>query len=77
MRRTWLHVSRRSKFPSRRVCEVREEVREDSLVLGGGEDEELGTWVLVSRRRRGQDVGAGDEWGMKSKSRMGGGGQRR
>ena len=29
----------------------------------GGEGDELGTWVLVPGRRRGQDVGTGDEWG--------------
>jgi hypothetical protein len=69
-RRTRLHVSRRSRFPRRRVREAREEVKEDSPVLGG-EGNELGTWVLVPGRRRGQDVGSGDEWGS-----MGAGGQR-
>ena len=46
-----------------RVCEVKEEVREDSLILCCGEDGELGTSVWVSGCRRGQDVRAGDEWG--------------
>ena len=69
-RRTGLHVSRRSRFPRRRVWEAREDEKEDSPVLGGGGNE-LGTWVLVSGRRRGQDVGTGDEWGT-----MGRGGQR-
>jgi hypothetical protein len=54
--RTLLHVSRRSRFPRRRVWEAREEVKEDSPVLGG-EGNELGTG-----RRRGQNVGMGDEW---------------
>jgi hypothetical protein len=53
----------------RRVREAREEVKEDSPVLGG-EGNELGTWVLVSGRRRGQDVGTGDEWGFETKSPM-------
>jgi hypothetical protein len=56
-------------FPRRRVWEAREEVKEDSPVLGG-DDNELGTWVIESGRRRGQDVGTGDEWGT-----MGRGGQ--
>ncbi len=63
-RRTPLHVSRRSRFPRRRVWQAMEEVKEDSPVLGG-EGNELGTWVLLSGRRRGQDVGAGDEWGVE------------
>jgi hypothetical protein len=69
-RRTRLHVSRRSRFPRRRVWEAREDDKEDNPVLGG-EGNELGTWVLVSGRRRGQDAGTGDEWGT-----MGRGGQR-
>lgn len=59
-RRTPLHVSRRSRFPRRRVREASEEVKEDSPVLGG-EGNELSTSVLVSGRRRGEDVGTGDE----------------
>jgi hypothetical protein len=50
-----------------RVWEAREEVKEDSPVLGG-KGNELGTWVLVSGRCRGQDVGTGDEWGFETKS---------
>jgi len=68
-------VSRRSKFPRRRVWEAREEVKVDSPVLGG-EGTELGTWVLESGRRRGWDVGTGDELGVETTSRMGRGGQR-
>ena len=70
VRRTRLHVSRRSRCPRRRVWEEREEVKEDSPVLGV-EGDELGTWVLVPGRRRGEGVGSGDEWGT-----MGLGGQR-
>jgi hypothetical protein len=55
VKRTRLHVSRRSRFPRRREWEAREEVNEDSPVLGGE--------VLASGGRRGQDVGTGDEWG--------------
>ena len=65
------HVSRRSSFPRCRVCEAREDVKEDSLVLGGGKD----LVVLVSARRRGKNVEAGYE-GMETKSPMGRGGQR-
>ena len=68
------HVSRRSSFPRCRVCETREDVKEDSLVLGGG-GKDLGTLVLVSARRRGKNVEAGYE-GMETKSPMGRGGQR-
>ena len=42
-------------FPRRRVWEAREEVKEDSPVLGG-DDNELGTWVIESGHRRGQDA---------------------
>jgi hypothetical protein len=63
VRRTRLHVSRRSRCPRRRVWEEREEVKEDSVL--GGEGDELGG------RRRGQEVGTGDEWDT-----MGLGGQR-
>ena len=63
-------MSRRSSFPRRREWEAREEVKKDSPVLGG-DGNALGTWVIVSGRGRGQDVGTGDEWGT-----MGRGGQR-
>lgn len=53
--RTRLHVSRRSRFPRRCEWEAREEVKEDSPVLGGE--------VLVLGGRRGQDVETGDERG--------------
>ena len=66
-RRTRLQVSRRSRLPRRRVRVAMEEDKKDSPVLG----DELGTWVLVSGRRRGQDVGAGDEWGVETKKPMG------
>ena len=52
-----------------------DEVKKDSPVLGG-EAEELGTWVLMSGRRRGQYVGTGDEWGLEAKRPMGQDGQR-
>lgn len=74
-RRTGLHVSRRSRFPRRRVRVAMDEVKKDSPVLGG-EAEELGTWVLMSGRRRGQYVGTGDEWGLEAKRPMGQDGQR-
>ena len=58
-------LSRRSRFPTRRVWEAREEVNEDSPVVGG-EGNELGTGVMT-----------GDEWGMETKRPMGRGGWRR
>jgi hypothetical protein len=70
-RRTRLHVSRRSRFPKRRVRVAMEEVREDSPV-----GNELDTWVIASGRRRGQDVGTGDEWELETKRPMGRDGQR-
>src|SRR5216684_5101280 len=57
-------LSRRSRFPSRRVWEARE-VNEDSPVVGD-EGDELGTGVMT-----------GDEWGMETKRPMGRGGWRR
>jgi hypothetical protein len=63
------HASRRSSLPRCRVCEAREEVKEDNPALGD-EGNELGSWVLVSARRRGKNVETGHE-GVETKSPMG------